>query len=395
MKEWLKKIFEIKDIVWFLIGLLVPCLWNLIKEKIKTIKMKKKIKKCDMEFADNSIISLAHGDPFFKISSKQCELMLDVPQELFYISMPEGIKKQILDIREDFFNTTWETEQAFFDNQTEKDMITEVSGILGLSVEDTTKMYLEEKENIALFFLEKVKAGDPYFIGEMYGVKKIDLSRKGSEERSNVKIDAYKTDYYTHRVMAAIYRRVYENKKNIVPENNPESYNKMRYFLTSMGMNVLLYLKDEKKIVFVKRSGKLVNMTRAMWHVSMNEAISITDISETNEAIDLDKCIKRGLNEELGVVIKGINIRYSDLFFLKDPFETGISAFVTINNMTFSELRELLYPSAKDKELESEGVIAVKVDGGELIDFMKKNELTDAAKYLTKMFLARHTKGSI
>lgn len=194
--------------------------------------------------------------------------------------------------------------------------------------------------------------------------------------------------------MAAIYRRIYKNNKDIVPDNNSESYNKMRYFLTSMGMNVLLYLKDEGKIVFAKRSGKLINMTKSMWHVSMNEAISITDISETNEAIDLHRCIRRGLNEELGLDMRDISIDYSDLFFLKDPFETGISAFVTVKNRSFSELK-ILYSAAKDKELESEDLIAVDLSPKALSKFMKENELTETAQYLIKMLLARHIKGAI
>ena len=132
-----------------------------------------------------------------------------------------------------------------------------------------------------------------------------------------------------------------------------------------------------------------------MWHVSMNEAISITDISDTNEAIDLDRCIRRGLNEELGLDMKDISIDYSDLFFLKDPFETGIAAFVTAKNLSFSKLKEILYNAAKDKELESEDLIAVDLSPKALSKFMKENELTETAQYLIKMLLARRIKGAI
>lgn len=394
MKEQIKEIFELKDIVWFLIGMAVPFLWNLIKSIFQTMRMRRKIKKGDMEFADKSIVSLAHGDPFFAIKGGKQELRLDAPREVFYISMPEDIKKQILENKPNFFNTKWEKEQVFLDGRTEEEMLVEIAGVLGLSVEETKGIYLEEKVNVAKFFLEKAKSGAPYFNGEMYGIKKFNDNRDGEFERPGVDIHSYKTDYYTHRVMAAIYRRIYKTNPGIAPENNPESFNKMRYFLTSMGMNVLLYLKDEGKIVFAKRSGKLVNMTKPLWHVSMNEAISITDISESNGTIDLERCIVRGLNEELGLDDKDINIDYSDLFFLKDPLETGISAFVTVNNRSFSDLK-ILYSAAKDRELESEDLVTVKLTSMALNDFMKKNELTDAAQYLIKMLLARHIKGSI
>ena len=356
--------------------------------------MKRKIKEEDMIFLNKNIISLAHGDPFFKVTGGVQDLKLDAPQELFYIAMPENIKKQILENKPHFLNTKWEKEQEFLDGQTEEEMLTEVAEVLKLSVEEIRKIYLEEKENVALLFLEKAKAGAPYFNGEMYGIKRLNQDRDGDFERPKVYIHSYKTDYYTHRVMAAIYRRIYKINQEIVPENNAGSFNKMRYFLTSMGMNVLLYLKDEEKIVFAKRSGKLINMAKPLWHVSMNEAISITDISETNGTIDLYKCIERGLNEELGLDARNIIVNYSDLFFLVDPFETGISAFVTINNKTFSELK-ILYSAAKDRELESEGLVAVELSSKALYDFKKNNELTDTAQYLIEMLLARYMKGSI
>ena len=190
MGEKFKEIFEIKDIVWFVIGLALPYLWNLMKGKIQSFQMKRKIKKGDIEFADSSIISLAHGDPFFAAIEGEQSLRLDVPREMFYISMPENIKKEIIESKPHFFNTIWEKEQCFFDNQTEEDMLGEVSGILGLSVEDTRNIYLEEKENVAKIFLEKAMAGEPYFNGEMYGIKKINLSRKGAHEKPAVDISA-------------------------------------------------------------------------------------------------------------------------------------------------------------------------------------------------------------
>lgn len=172
MGEKFKEIFEIKDIVWFVIGLALPYLWNLVKGKIQSFQMKRKIKKGDMEFADSSIISLAHGDPFFATTAGEQALRLDVPREMFYISMPVNIKKEIIEAKPDFFNTKWKEEQVFFDNQIEDDMLKEVSGILGLSFEDTKKIYLEEKENVAKIFLGKAMTGAPYFNGKMYGIKK-------------------------------------------------------------------------------------------------------------------------------------------------------------------------------------------------------------------------------
>ncbi len=396
MLEWIKKIFEIKDIVWFVIGLAVPPLFSFIKKKIKTASMRRNIKKNAIKFEDSGIVSMAHGDPFFEVDSRRQDVKLGIPQDIFYIQMPEEVKKQILRQNPDFFNTEWEKDSAFLDGMSEDEMLEEISRVLGLDMEETKQIYTEEKVNIANMFLDKVVAGEPYFVGEMYGIKKMQTKRNDNDEKPMVDIQSYKTDYYTHRVMAAIYKRVYKTDPNIVPGTDIGKYNKMRYFLTAMGMNVLLILEDEGCVVFAKRSGKLFNMIKPLWHVSMNEAISITDISEINKNISLGKCIFRGLNEELGVDISNmnINIKYSDVFYLKNPFETGISAFVSVSNLSFSKL-QIMYSAAKDRELESEDLIAVKLSEKELGNFINKNELTDAAQYLIKMLLARHLKDSI
>lgn len=394
MKEMLNDIFEVKDIVWFAMGVAVPYILNKGKNFIDWVRMHRRLRKEDIHFDNEGIVSLMHGDPFFEVGGQEKDLKLDAPQESFYISMPLEIKERIIQVRDNFFNTKWEKDQVFFDNQNEDDMLREVSVIIRKTFDETKMIYNEEKKNVALFFEEKARNGEPYFIGEMYGIKKLVENREGVFERPTAYIQSYKTDYYTHRVMAAIYRRIYQADKEIVPENTTVSFNKMRYFLTSMGMNVLIYLKDEDKLVFTKRSGKLVNMIKSLWHVSMNEAISITDISESSNAIDLGRCVERGLNEELGFNKSILSIKYGDLFFLKDPFETGISAFVTISNCSFSELK-ILYSAAKDKELESENLIAINFKVAEIKKFMKTNELTEAAQYVISMLLARRIKGAI
>ena len=43
-------------------------------------------------------------------------------------------------------------------------------------------------------------------------------------------------------------------------------------------------------------------MNTDLWHVSMNEGLSITDLDVDNEnIISLDRCVNRGYREELGI----------------------------------------------------------------------------------------------
>ena len=113
-----------------------------------------------------------------------------------------------------------------------------------------------------------------------------------------------------------------------------------------------------------------------------------------NETISLKKYIIRGINEELGYNVIDPIIYYGDIFFLKNPFETGISAFVKVSGLSYSQL-EIAYSAAKDRELETAMLKKVKYDAASLKEFIEKNDLTDAAQYLIKMLLARHMKGAI
>lgn len=394
MKKLINEIFDVKDIVWFVLGLIIPVIYNFVKVKFLRWSIRRKIKKEEISFNDNGIVSLGHGDPFYIVGNGRTDIDFARPLDLFYISMPIREKEEILKYNAHFFNTSWDKDQCFLDGQGEEEMLEEIASVLSVSKKDIKKIYNEEKINVAKLLLSKVEQGSPYFNGEMYGIKRIQSERLGNMETATISVSSYKTDYYTHRVMAAIYQRVYSVNRDIVPDGKMISYNKMRYFLTSMGMNVLLILEDENKVVFAKRSGALINMSNSLWHDSMNEAVSITDLSDINDNISLEKCIIRGLNEELGIDVKNPMINYGDLFFLKNPFETGISAFVLVRNLSLSELK-IAYSAAKDKELETEDIIAIPFQTSKLKDFIEKKELTDTAQYMIKMLLARHIKGAI
>ena len=116
-----------------------------------------------------------------------------------------------------------------------------------------------------------------FFNGEMYGIKELCDRRVGNEEKNKFTTVSFKTDYYTHRVMSLVYQDLLE-KGNIAPPEGVNDINKYYPFLTSLGMDVLLVIENKEKVVLAKRSKKLINMKEDQWHLSMNEAVSITDL---------------------------------------------------------------------------------------------------------------------
>ena len=162
--------------------------------------------------------------------------------------------------------------------------------------------------------------------------------------------------------------------------------------MTSFGINTLIILNsppDDNKIVLVERSKFLDNMEEQdKWHVSVNEALTFTDMQDDN--IILELCVERGLNEELGIKnyrnIVTCN-RYGDLFLLSDLFQVGITNLVRLN-LNYCEL-ELFYSGAKDSSLESVKMQTIDFNKKTIKKFIENNVITATCGYSLKMLLSR------
>lgn len=384
------EIFEIKDIVWFLMGWLIPEICKKIFHFISGKNIQRLIKKENDKYIRNgeNICPLLHGTPFITNTN----LNLSEPNEEFHFSMPEQIHEEVCSKNPDFEHTNWEKPCIYWNSENESELLVPIKKITNhISVEEIHEIIEEKKKETAEMFLSK--SSQAFFNGEKYGIKKIKDRRVGNDEKAKIEITSTKTDYYTHRVMSAVYQELYDKGK-IQPPDGWENINDYYPFLTSMGMNVLLVIENKKKIVITKRSKRLINMTEDQWHLSMNEGISVTDL--TMAEIDFERCIKRGLKEELGLDCNKFNnfkSYYSDIFFLKKPLEIGILAIVLIDDLTENIVRES-YNIAQDAPLESTGndetgLTFLPFSKAKIRKFCKKNNTTEAAKYALKMLCIR------
>ena len=383
-------IFELKDFVWFFMGWLLPELVKKIIKVAKDLRTKNKISKVNREYISNDkdICPLSHGTPFFDKHS----LILNSPEKIFHLSMPADVHSRICDINPEFEHTKWSEEFLYWGEKDDNILINAIKKVSHNITEQDIRLLIDNKKAEVAEMFEK-RATEAFFNGEMYGIRKFQDSRVGNQEKVKLTIGSIKTDYYTHRVMAAVYQELIKNN-NIEPVDGLRNINDYFPFLTSMGMDVILAIENMNKIVLTKRSKQLINMKEDQWHLSMNEAISITDLED--DMIDLERCIKRGLREELGIdchKIDNMNIHYSDVFLLKNPFEVGIAAFVLIDELTEAMVRES-YNIAQDAPLESTGndetgLMFVPFSEHKIIEFCEKNNITPAAKYTIKMLCIR------
>lgn len=388
--EMMSDIFELKDIVWFLMGWLIPEICQKIIHFFSERNIERLIKKENDRYIrnGNNICPLSHGTPFFANTN----LTVSAPNEQFYFSMPEQIHTAISSKNPDFEHTNWEKPCIYWKNEDESNLLLSIERITNdISREEIRELIENKKKEIAEMFLSK--CSQAFFNGEKYGIKEIKDRRVGNEEKAKIVITSIRTDYYTHRVMAAVYQELLKTGKLTSPDGL-ENINDYYPFLTSMGMNVLLVIENRKKVVLTKRSKRLINMEEDQWHLSMNEGISITDL--LIDGIDLEGCVRRGLKEELGLDYNNFvrfSLYYSDIFFLKNPLEVGILAIVLIDDLTESMVRES-YNIAQDAPLESTGndetgLTFLPLSKSKIGRFCEGNNITDAAKYALKMLCIR------
>ena len=386
----MKEIFELKDIIWFLLGWLIPEAVKKIADLVKEARLRKNIKKENEKYISNggNVLPLSHGTPFFNSS----HMVLSSPTQEFHFSMPNDIHDKIVEINPDFEHTNWENQCFYWNTDDDNELVAAIQKLDNeLSSEEIKEVIESQKEEIGKMFFER--ASEAFFNGEIYGIRRIEDRRVGNTEEAKIVICSYKTDYYTHRVMASVYQKLLDEERISSP-SGLENLNSYFPFLTSLGMDVLLIIENKKKVVLTKRSKQLINMNIDRWHVSMNEAISITDLSMG--CISLNGCVSRGLSEELGLQVNNysnVSIVYSDLFLFTNPIEVGILAFAVINDLTESEVRDS-YNIAQDAPFESTGndetgLMFLPLSTKDINEFCTDSNLTNAAKYALNMLRIR------
>jgi hypothetical protein len=193
--------------------------------------------------------------------------------------------------------------------------------------------------------------------------------------------------------MASLFQDLKALKHKIGEVKNIMDTNYFPPFTSSFGLNTLLIMVPENAVLMVKRSGLLRNMNgKDQWHVSMNEALTVTDIDEG--IIDFQRCVCRGLREELGIKPRdqsGITFnKFGDLFFSQEVFEMGLTNIVKID-MTFEEIKSR-YSVAKDAELESVEIQMISMEPQKIREFISNNECTKACQYCLEMMLGRYSE---
>lgn len=316
----------------------------------------------------------------------------------FYLSVPQPYIGQLQESTPDFHRSFSVHEQQVFGASDSLEPLVQWTGI-----EDLDVLIDDCRRDVAVSFLRR--ADGNHFNQDKYGVWSIDpMRRYGPDEARGLHVTVFRTDYFTHKTMTAVYHRLLERGSpfcRIDRESVLGSPHRFRPFLTSLGVNAYVLLDGLtdasasgdsstwdplQYLVFAKRSALASRSSfSGMYHVSMNEGFSDTDRDPIQQKPDLYACLDRGLSEELGlppsVISDSVEKRFFDVFLGLDNLEIGISCTVRIPRLSFERLKRYAHV-ARDHGLEIAEVTCVPFREAELTQFLETSELTPPAKYI-------------
>lgn len=230
-------------------------------------------------------------------------------------------------------------------------------------------------EETAEKFIYDIKAGKVRFNKYLYGVYE-----KPEQTDNECIINVYESDYFTFKTTTNIYNKL--KKLN----NHVELNNLYAPFLNSIGVGgfVIINRGEEDELIWGYRGSNC--QSGGYWHFSYDETFTHDDAENQDQAATLIACIKRALDEELGInrnedekclpnsqitIIDG-GIIHTD--GKDNRYEFELCSFVRVcfsESYTFDDFIQN-YRFAKDAELETRCLKLVKIS--EVDKFIKEEE---------------------
>lgn len=258
---------------------------------------------------------------------------------------------------------------------------------------DLEKLINHHRRIVAQDFINK--ANGCKFNEKKYGVFDIEIgTRIGDDESPVATITAFETDFFTYRVFSAIYRELSVRNADISKVSSVDKLRKYNCFICSIGINAIVCIDSPKynreEIILSKRSGNAINYQN-LYHISANEGLCFMDYNPSNGRFSLEKCIFRGIEEELGIPesshVKN-KTEYSlwDLFVSKETFDFGITCQVRIRGKYFDDIKTLL---AKDKQFEISHLDSIVVEKQAIEKYVAERNFVPQGLYTLNSFFIR------
>jgi len=193
------------------------------------------------------------------------------------------------------------------------------------------------------------------------------LSRTNDRrEFPQVDLSVSETDYFTDRVLTELWRGLSEKLRDRHSQIGNAA--RLAFLSCSFGVNCVVITLDGKLVLSVRSSR--VGLQGGRLHVSMNEALALSDLDESGVP-SLRLCALRGLREELGIDLEQVlRLRAGDIFLERPHFQFGLTAVAHVA-LTSQELQHAV---SRDHALESDGFLFVDLHDRDELRRMLKQE---------------------
>lgn len=230
-----------------------------------------------------------------------------------------------------------------------------------------------------------------------YGVLDISIGRRvGRHDLPVAIITIFTTDFFTFRVFSAISAELKDQKHEMFKIKSLHHLLQYNCFLCSIGINAIVEIDStlhrKTEVILAERSSHPINADKygGMLHISVNESVCVKDRLSTSENVSLEKCLLRGMDEELGIRedshLKDGKTKYAfwDMFVNKDTFDFGITSHVYIKDLYFDEVTSR---PAKDAKFERGPLQQALAD--EIERFIEGKRVIPQGLYTINSFLIR------
>ncbi len=210
-----------------------------------------------------------------------------------------------------------------------------------------------------------------HFNGDKIGICGYQMEKNYIKPNSFT-LKVYETDHFSFLIFKKIYKddRFHDFFQQLILRANTLSHTKkqllvasLAFVFSSFGLDIAVdgyTTSRKKKMLLAIRSKAVESSNRSSIHVPVNECFSKTDLINDNQEYSLEECVRRGVEEEIGIDRDKLkDIRFYDFAIVTDEGEIGISCHATIDKEIPLE-KALLYPG-QDKYLEISELLIVSI----------------------------------
>ena len=295
-----------------------------------------------LSYSEIGIYPIAEGDPFytegrtFFVELSDYSFKLSPPDDALEKSVSvDYLRSHTFNLKDDVFGMTLE-------EVCEK-----------INIVDLYEMINESKKKIFDDFLSQNNGC--YYNNNKYGIYSLSTYERTEDiaEEPVLRIKMYITDYFTHRVMKDVCKKI--NKKSNYFKN--VNYNSIGYnciFFTSLGVNLILSDKSGNLLITGRATNASETYGSHNYSVSVIEGVSQSDYDCYNRNVNIKFAIKRGLEEELGVnerFLEEDSLKIYDLFVNPINQEFGFSCSYDLKP-EYDMTRNIISLKGKDDKLE-------------------------------------------